>query len=69
MISYSHLLQLAMPEAIVVIAAILALIVDLGFLRNATLRTRLATCMVRRVRHAAAASRGQALRLVGRPLR
>ncbi len=40
MIPYSHLLHLAMPEVIVVITAIVALMVDLSFLRMATLRVR-----------------------------
>lgn len=41
MIPYAHLLQLAMPEVIVVIVAIVALSADLLVLRNSLLRTRL----------------------------
>jgi len=41
MTSYSHLLQLAMPEVIVVITAIFALTADLVLLRTSPLRTRL----------------------------
>ena len=46
MISYSHLLQLAMPEVIVVVAAILALTADLVLLRTSPLRSRLAIAAV-----------------------
>ena len=41
MTPYSHLLQLAMPEVIVVLTAILALTLDLVFLRTTALRNRL----------------------------
>jgi len=45
MTSYSHLLQLAMPEVIVVITAIFALTADLVLLRTSPLRTRLSAAV------------------------
>lgn len=45
MTSYFHLLQLVLPELIVVVTAIFVLTADLVFLRTAALRTRLSTAV------------------------
>jgi len=45
MLSYSHLLQLLLPELIVTVTAIFALTADLVFLHSSAIRTRLSTAV------------------------
>ena len=44
--SYSELLRLTAPEIILALAGLLVLVLDLGFLRRATLATRFRSVMI-----------------------